>query len=474
MSHVHSFRSGSRTVVTALALFLCSATASAFAPQEEGGGGGGEGDGEKVEAESDEGEWFAVVGGDVHTGTGSVMRGATVLAKDGRIRAIGQGVALPEGTKVLDAAGLRVYPGLVAADSSGLIGNAGGDFADTIDPFNYRLVLALANGITTAAQSDTAVKLKRGEIEDVVLREKYLAPQTYSTRNPAAKRALEDKFVKAADWLLQYRDWEEKKKTDKELKEPSRRGVDASVVSILRGEVLARFNAEERNELLAIARLAQRFGFRPVIVGCTEGWTVAGELGRAGAYAVVTPRQRDDKSEELVREGGSSIENAAILHAHGVQVAVVPSAKAVDLGGIVGRDILHLTTEAGFAVRGGLSEQAAFEAITIVPARILGVDQRIGTLEVGKDCDLVVTDGDILHYQTFVQYAVVSGKQVYDKQAELYYAHIRPRAEAHLAPETRVDPGTEVDPEEAAEEGDADGANGDDGEGDDDGTGGGD
>jgi imidazolonepropionase-like amidohydrolase len=438
-------------VAAAWLLFLFAAPARAFAPQEEGGGGGG-GEGEATEAESDVGEWFAVVGGDVHTGTGAVLRGGTVLSKDGRIRAVGQGLALPEGTKVLDATGLRVYPGLVAVDSSGLIGNAGSDFADTIDPFNYRLVLALANGITTAAQADTPVKLRRGEIADVVLREKYLSSQVYSGRNPTARRALEDKLIKAADYLRAYRDWEEKKKTDKELKEPSRRGVDAGVVSILRGEVLARFNADERNELLGIARLAQRFSFRPVIVGCTEGWTVAGELGRAGAYAVVTPRERSDKSEELVRDGGSSIENAAILHAHGVQVAIVPSARGVDLGGIVGRDILHLTTEAGFAVRGGLPEQAAFEAITIVPARILGVDRRIGTIEVGKDCDLIVTDGDILHYQTFVQYAVVSGKQVYDKQAELYYAHIRPRAEAHLAPETRVDPGTEAVPEETPEE----------------------
>ncbi|HVS18267.1 MAG TPA: amidohydrolase family protein [Planctomycetota bacterium] len=461
------------------ALVLCcsAAPARAFAPQDEGGEGG---EGQEAEVESDTGSWFAVVGGEVHTGTGAVLRGATVLAKDGRIRAVGQGLTLPEGTQVLDASGLRVYPGLVAVDSSGLIGNAGSDFADTIDPFNYRMVLALANGITTAAQSETPVKLKRGEIEDVVLREKYLVPQNYSTRNPTAKGQLEGKFVKAADYLRQYREWEEKKKTDKDLKEPSRRGVDAGVVSILRGEVLARFNADDRNELLGIARLAQRFGFRPVIVGCTEGWTVAGDLGRAGAYAVVTPRVRNDKSEELVREGGSSIENAAILHEHGVQVAIVPSSKIVDMGGIVGRDILHLTTEAGFAVRGGLSEQAAFEAITIVPARILGVDQRIGTLEVGKDCDLVVTDGDILHYQTFVQYAVVSGKQVYDKQAELYYAHIRPRAEAHLAPETRVDPGTEVEPEDEGEGQDDDedddspepeesGEDGDDDEGDSDG-----
>jgi imidazolonepropionase-like amidohydrolase len=471
-------RSVLRVAVWACLLVLAAPT-RAFAFQEGGGGGGGGEDGESSDGdapvESDEGAWFAVVGGDVHTGTGAVLRGSTVLSKDGRIRAIGQGLDLPDGTTVLDATGLQIYPGLVAFDSSGLIGNQGSDFADTIDPFNYRLVLALGNGITTAGQAETAVKLKRGEIADVVLREKYLTPQSYAGNNPTAKRSLEEKFVKAAEYLRQYREWEEKKKADKELKEPSRKGVDVGLVAILRGEVLARFNADERNELLGIARLAQRFNFRPVILGCGEGWTVAAELGRAGAFAVVTPRWRRDKSEEFVRDGGSSIENAALLHAHGVQVAIVPSNKGVQLDGLVGRDILHLTMEAGFAVRGGLPEQAALEAITIVPARILGVDQRIGTIEVGKDCDLIVTDGDILHYQTFVQYAVVSGKQVYDKEKELYYAHIRPRPASHLAPETRVDPGTEAVPEEPKtgeepEEG-SDETGGDDKDGDEDGGG---
>jgi len=430
---------------------VLAAPARALAPQEQGGGqGGGEGGGEEAaeEADSDVGAWFAVVGGEVHTGTGAVLRGATVLAKDGRIRAIGQGLRVPDEATVLDATGLRVYPGLVAFDSSGLIGNSGSDFADTIDPFNARMVLALASGITTAAQSDTAVKLKRGEIEDVVLREKYLVTQSYSTSNPMGRKDLLTKLLRASEYLREYRAWEEKKKEDKELKEPSRKGVDSSVLSILRGEVLAKFNADLRTELLDIARLAQRFGFRPVIVGCAEGWTVADELGRAGAYAVVTPRYRRDKEEQLVRPGGSSIENAARLYRAGVQVAIVPGQRGVDLGGIAGRDILHLTMEAGFAVRGGLSEQAALEAITIVPARMLGIDHRVGTLEVGKDCDLVVTDGELLHYQTFVQYAVVAGKQVYDKQAELYYAHIRPRPAAELAPETRVDPGTEPVEEE--------------------------
>ena len=111
---------------------------------------------------------------------------------------------------------------------------------------------------------------------------------------------------------------------------------------------------------------------------------------------------------------------------------------ADDLGGIVGRDIMHLPIEAGFAIRGGMSEQAALEAITIIPARLMGIDHRVGTIEVGKDCDLIVCDGDVLHYQTFVQYAIVNGTQVYDKEDEIFYAHIRPRGEV------AVDPGEAV------------------------------
>ena len=200
--------------------------ARAFAPQEGGEEGGAQGE-EGEEVESDAGAWLAVVGGDVYTGTGAVLRGATVLAKDGRIRAVGHGLRVPDEAEVLDASGLRVYPGLVAFDSSGLIGSSGSDFADTIDPFNSRMVLALASGITTAGQSDTAVKLKRGEIEDVVLREKYLVTQSYATSNPTGKKSLVEKLERASEYLREYREWEEKKKDDKDLKEPSRRGAPA-------------------------------------------------------------------------------------------------------------------------------------------------------------------------------------------------------------------------------------------------------
>jgi imidazolonepropionase-like amidohydrolase len=423
-------------------------------------------DGEKKDDKKDEAakdkkdekkdEWFAVTGGDVYTGTGAVLRGATVLSKNGVIEALGHDVEVPAEAKTLDATGMRVYPGLVAINSSGLFGMAAGDFADSVDPYNQRMLLALASGITTAGQSNTALKLKRRDIKNVVLRERYLATLSFTNSNPSGKREWVEKFDKAARYLRDYREWEEKKRDNKDLKEPNASGVDSTARAILEGRVLARFNSSSREDLLEVARLAQRFGFRPVIDGCVEGWTVADELGRAGAYAVVTPRDRRDKEEQLVRDGGSSIENAAILHKSGVQVCVIPSTTGVDLGGIAGRDILHLPIEAGFAVRGGLSDQAALESITIVPARLLGVSHKVGSLEKGKDCDLIVLDGDVMHYQSLVQYTVVEGKVAYDKSAELFYAHIRPRPSDQLAPEERKDKGESDEKPDGAKETPAD------------------
>jgi hypothetical protein len=171
---------------------------------------------------------------------------------------------------------------------------------------------------------------------------------------------------------------------------------------------------------------------------------------------VITPRDRELKDETLVRPGGTSIENASKLHRAGVQVAIVPQNASFDLSGLSGRDLFNLPLEAGFAIRGGLSEAAALQAITIIPARLLGVDHRVGTLEIGKDMDAVVCDGDVLHYQTFVQFAVVAGKLQYDKEKEIFFAHIRPRPEKPV-----LDPGEDLTeepeppapaPEEAEEE----------------------
>jgi len=500
------------------ALFLpFSALLLALVPglsAQEGGEGGGpppeEGAEETKPDDEKEAKYFAIVGGDVHTGTGAVLRGATVLARNGKVKEIGYGVFVPPGAETVDATGLRVYPGLVAlgattrlsqglgaaegpelgedefehsheglpeirwdgllpvpvAPESHVVGDdehpelqveeEGGDeekseIEDTFDPFNSFLVLALATGITTAQQSTAAVKLKRYEIDGVLLSDRNLASVTWGLANPTGIQSTRKKFAKAAEYLRELRAW--RARGDKNEKEPSRRGVDTTALKVLSGEAQALFRVNSREELLGVARFAQEHGFRPVIEGCAEGWTVADELGRAGATAILTPRGRSPKDERFVRPGGASIENAAKLHAAGVQVAVRPESTTIDFVGTAGRDLIALPVEAGFAVRGGLSEQAALEAMTIVPARILGIAHRVGTLEPGKDCDAIVTDGDLLHYQTFVQYTVVDGKLVYDKEQEIYFAHIRPRPKKPEPPKTEEAAPGEEKAETPAEEG---------------------
>jgi len=411
-------------------------------------------DGEKKKEDEEE-RWFAIQNGDVYTGTGEVLRGATLLAKNGKIHSIGYDLYVPPDAKTLDAKGFRLYPGLVAISSQGLLGNASSDFDDTIDPFNSRMILALGTGITTTGAGTAAVKLKRFSVDGAVVNEKIFSSFSWSNSNPRVKGELRDKFVAATNYLREYREWQRKVKDDKTLAEPNKRGVDNTVLAVLQGEQTAKFVSNDRDELLGIAHLAQEFGFRPVIEGCQEGWTIADELGRAGVRAIITPRDRRAKDERQVLAGGASIENAAILHRAGVPVAITPASEGVDLSGLVGRDIMHLPLEPGFAVRGGLPERAALESITIVPARILGISHRVGSLEIGKDCDVIVTDGDVLHYKTFVQWAVVDGKVAYDKEKELFFAHIRPRPEA-AAPK-KIDAGeTPPDPDAKPDETDED------------------
>ena len=442
--------------------FLAPAVSAAPVLQDDDGE-------ESEEAEDDTGaKYLALVGGDVHDGLGGVLRGATLLSKNGKIAAVGYDVFVPEDAEVVDITGLRVYPGLITVGSFGLFGG-GGDLKDSVDPYNQSMTLALAAGITTAVNGSTVAKLKRGHLEGLVLKDRAFEQFSYTNRNPTGQLQVEEAFATAAKYLRDYRQWEEDKKSNKDLEPPSKRGVDDRYVGVLRGDFRPKFDANTRTDLVEIARLAQRYGFRPIIEGAVEGWTVADELGRAGASVIVTPRQRSSADEARVAANGSSIENAAKLYAHGCPVTVVPASRGISLGGITGQDLLHMPIEAGFAIRGGLPEQAALESITIQPARVLGLGHRIGSIEVGKDADVSVTDGDLLHYQTFVQWAIVDGEIVYDKQEEMFFAHIRPRPDSALAPEVKVDPGEEdpVDPEEGGE-GDESGDAGDgDGDGDD-------
>ncbi len=398
-------------------------------------------------------KWFAVKGGDVYTVTGPVLRNATILAKDGIIVDLGRDVDIPDDAEILDATGHRVYPGLVAVSSSGLLGREPPEH--TTDVYGLNMILGLSGGLTTVVTGNTAAKLTYGTLENMVVKRSLFTTISYSRRSPAQRRALRGDLEKVRQYL---RDVEvlalRKAAGDKEAKEPDKKwikGKYGTYLKLLKGEITAMISCDMTQDLRDAAELAEYFGFNLVIRGGGEAWTVAPELGRSNVSMIITPRRKirqgpsytpkDDEDidpdlqpilaawedKRLLRATGTSPELARILYDHGVTFAIIPQSGYISLGGITGRDIATMPMEAAFAVRGGLPEAAAIEAITISAARLLGIDHRVGSIEVGKDADLIVVDGDLLHYKTMVQWAVVNGRIAYDKEKESLFAHIRPR-----------------------------------------------
>ena len=370
---------------------------------------------------------LAIVGGTVHTVTGPVLHNATILITDGKITDIGPRVTIPDSADVVDAAGYRVYPGIVSIRPGNVRGNEPAE--DTSDVYSINTVMALAGGVTTVVASNSAAKVTFGTLDDMTIRRGLFESIRWTSNDPQGKRRLRESFDRLQAYIRDLEAYEERRRRDPSATAPDNRWIRGEFernLRLLRGEAVALMDANTTHELLQICELANQYGLRIVVRGAREGWLVAPELARAGIACIVTPRTRSDRDQRYNRPNGSSIENAAILHQHGVPVAIVPSNTSIGFGGLAGRDLLHIAMEAAFGVRGGLSNAEAIRAITIQPARMMGIDHRVGSIEVGKDADLIITDGELLHYATHVRWAFVNGRLAYDKMQESLLDHIRP------------------------------------------------
>lgn len=384
---------------------------------------------DEEEIKSDD-TYLAITGGVVHTVSGPALPGATVLCKNGKILEVGRRVTIPEGAEIIDATGKNVYPGLVAVNSNGLVGGA-----DDIDVFNFNMTLGLAAGITTAVSGTSAAKLTYGTLDDSQVRSGLWETLSYDTRSPQSRRRLRQSFERVRQYQRDLEAYEKEKVGNPEAKKPDDkflRGQMATYLRLMKGEAKAMMRINRAHQLIQACELAEQYGIEIIVYGGMEAWTVADRVGRAGMSVVVIPRTSSLSDESVQRDTGSSIQNAAILREHGVRVAVVPAGgmfgpgTSISLGGLAGRDLLHLPMAAAFTVRGGLSNQEAVRTITLDAARVIGVDDRVGSIEVGKDADFAITDGDLLHYMTHVDYTIVNGRIAYDKTKDTLFSHIRP------------------------------------------------
>jgi imidazolonepropionase-like amidohydrolase len=346
---------------------------------------------------------------------------------------------------------------------------------DNLDPYGRNIVLVNAAGITstwlpgssafpvfamilgtasppTAGTGGIVIKLSRDRLEEmfvgggrflvidlrtVVGNKRYtLLREIEDTgryrRDLAAYEEARAEYKKAkARWKA---DKKAKKKVGPEPRSPKRPkkpSAAAKWLPLFERERALRVWAETVPQIRLALGIAERHGFELVIDDAVEGWAIAPEIARAGASVVLNPRRvvaaepRRRRSTGAIYRHGSSIENAAILARHGVKVAVVPPAPAIVPMGIGGRDLLTFPLDAAFAMRGGLSRNEALKALTIHPAAILGTADRVGSLEPGKDADVLVLDGDPFDHQTFVERTYVNGRLVYEKDKEPLFDYVK-------------------------------------------------
>ena len=194
---------------------------------------------------------------------------------------------------------------------------------------------------------------------------------------------------------------------------PPKKPVSDELIKLVQGEIALRTSADSVSEMQSLIGLAEELDYRLVISGAGESWVIPNELAEADVSVILTPRRRRHPIFGAEDRTGTWIETSRVMEETGVEFAVQTLSSSISLNGLAGRDLTSLPLEAAFAVRGGASERKALEAITIAPARMLGLEDRLGSIEVGKDADLLLLNGPPLDYRTYVETAIVNGRAVY-------------------------------------------------------------
>lgn len=385
-------------------------------------------------------EAILITGATVHTVSGATIENGRMLFSRGRIDAIGgPDAALDSTARVLDLSGLHVYPGLIDANTAlGLVEieavRATVDSAEpgpinsnvraerAINPDSELLPVARANGILTVLTvpqagteglvvgTSAAISLDGWTSEDMTVK----APVGMHVFWPALHVPDDVPAEQRAERIEQRDQRVAKLETSFEQAVAYRRARAAdnataidmrweAMAPVLAGELPLFAHTQDLMQMRNALELAERFGLKLVIVGGADAWRIAEELARRRVPVIVGSINRPP--QRRWEAYSTPFENPARLVAAGVDVAISGTGTTFDAP-----FVRNLPYEAAKAVAHGLSRDKALESVTLAPARILGIDDRLGSLEVGKDATFIVTDGDPLDTVTAVRYAFVRGR----------------------------------------------------------------
>lgn len=381
----------------------------------------------------------------VWTATTQVLENTSILIRGGVIVEIGPDLVAPEGTPVLEGAGLTAIPGLVDEHThTGMVGTNEGtapvvaevSVLDALDPEGLTLYRSLSGGVTTArvmhgssnpiGGTSAVIKLRWGmDSGDQLLFDgaprfiKFALGENVTrkssaggdgvTRFPASRQGVEAIYVQAFTAALEYEAaWDAYRESPERFRVPPRRDIRLeTLVEVLRGRIEVHAHSYRADEILALMRVAESFGFKiNVMTHVMEGFKVAREMGEHGAGGSTFSDWWHYKLEAY----DAIPHNAAIMHKQGVLTALNSDISWLQA---------FMIHEFPKAVKwGGVSKLDALKMLTIYPAQMMHIEDRVGSLEVGKDGDVVLLNGDPFNTFVRVEKTIVDGIVYYDVQDE--------------------------------------------------------
>ena len=344
--------------------------------------------------------------------------GCVLIDDNGKIAAVGADIPAPEGAEIIDAAGRLVTPGCVDAHCHiGLFGSAmgwegsdGNEWSDpvtphmraidSIYPLDETFAQAIRGGVTTACTGPgsanvvggtfAAIKLVGKRVDDMIVKFP-LAMKCAFGENPKrvygqnGRKLPTTRMATAAvlrETLFKARNYMEAKDAGKE---PTFDMKMEAMLPVMRKEIPLKAHAHRCDDILTSIRIAKEFDVLLTLDHCTDGEVIADELAKEGYPAFVGPTFGEKSKIELASK---SFTTPAVLHAAGVPISIITDSPVIPQE--------NLPMCAGFAVNAGLPMEEGWRAITINPATQTGIGDRVGSLEVGKDGDVVVWTADPL------------------------------------------------------------------------------
>ena len=387
---------------------------------------------------------LAIVGGHILTITKGEIEKGTLLIDEGKIIAVGREVEVPAGASIIDATGKYVLPGLIDAHTHVGIGEeaqgwAGMDVNEMTDPVTAHLRAIDAinpedEGFRDALRGGvTAIQINPGSAN--IIGGLTVAMKTFgrtvdemALRSPSGLKAALGENPKRVygdqkklpstrmgsaavlrEWLVKAQNYMAKEEAAKqEPGKPFERDLRLEAIArVLRREIPLRLHAHRADDIMTALRIQEEFGFDLTLEHCTEGHKIADVIAKRGIPAMVGPTITARTKVEL---RDRSLRTPALLSQAGDKVCIITDHWIVP--------IQHLIVSVILAVREGMAPEEALKAVTINPAEVIGVADRIGSLEPGKDADFQIMSGHPLDIMSRAEKVFVSGQLAYDWATE--------------------------------------------------------